>query len=134
MIDDDIETLAEPEPDPDWVDWTAVEFVRNGTAMNLTTSRPTLRAAILSLGHMLTVKEIARRCGCFDEYVARVIKADDTAKRCLRCGRYLIPVDGLAPPHVMNTGPYCEMSGYAMDDHDRLALLRHQAKVLGRAS
>lgn len=133
-MDSVIETIPEPEKDNEWVDWTAVEFVHNGTAMNLTTCWPTLRAAVLTFDYMVPVKEIARRVGCYEEYVARLMKKQPNAKRCLRCGRYLISPDGVAPRHVMNTGLFCDMSGYRMDDRDRVAQLRHQAKVLGRAS
>lgn len=126
---------TEVEADPDFVDWRSIEFVRNGTPMNLSLHAPTLRAAVLTIGYMLTVREIAALCGTFDERIARIVKREPTAQRCPYCYRYLIPLaHGVAPKHVKAKHVTCGMSGYWIGDLERRDRLRAESKALGRMS
>lgn len=115
------------------VDWLAVEFVCNGTPMWLGNDSATLKAAILSIGYMVTCPQIAERCGTNTRRISRVLY-DAGATRCPWCKRYVMCDDVVLPPHVQNSSGYaqkCRMSGYRADDDERIAEIRSDSRQLG---
>lgn len=113
------------------VDWLSVEFVCNGTAMHLASDPVTLEAAILRIGHMLTVKQIAERCGTHPKRVSDTLRKHGAAT-CPICRRCLLCTDGIAPRHVTSNGLECDMSGWAVRDIRRANMIRRMNRKLAR--
>ena len=113
------------------VDWLSVEFVCNGTPMHLASDPVTLEAAILRIGHMLTVKQIAERCGTHPKRVSDTLRKRG-AETCPICRRCLLCTDGIAPRHVTSNGLQCEMSGWPVRDLVRANRIRTTNRKLAR--
>lgn len=113
------------------VDHLAVAFVCNGTRMRLAADKATLEAVVLRIGHMLTVKQIAERCGTHGKNVSRILRAHG-AITCPICVRYLLCPDGMTPEHVGANGLRCDMSGFPIRDTARANLIRATNRKLGR--
>lgn len=113
------------------IDWLVVEFVCNGTPMNLRDDRATLEAVILQIGHRLTVQQIAERCGTHPKRVSTVLR-EHGAQLCPICARYLLCPDGITPRHSLSNELRCEMSGYPIRDIVRAGLIRSTNRKLVR--
>lgn len=113
------------------IDWLAVEFVCNGTPMNLHDDPPTLEAAILQIGHGLTVQQISERCGTHRKRVSTVLR-EHGARKCLICARYLLSENGITPRHCLPNRVTCEMSGFPIGDTVRAGLIRSTNRKLLR--
>lgn len=113
------------------VDRLAVTFVCNGTPMHLGDDPVTLEAAVLAIGFMVSVKEIAERCGTKPTRVSRILHRHG-AVHCPICTRGLICPGGVTPEHVASNGWRCEMSGYQISDVVRANLIRATNRKLAR--
>lgn len=116
--------------DPTRVDLLAVEFVCNGTPMRL--EGDTLVAAVLAIGHMISSREVARRCGTSTKQVAQILK-DNGGLTCPYCKRGILHDDGVLREHITTTGHRCDMSGHRHDDTERLAIVRKTQKAVARS-
>ena len=115
------------------VDWLSVEFACNGTRMHLASDPVTLEAAILRIGHMLTVKQIAERCGTHPKRVSDTLRRHG-AEMCPICRRFLLCTNWVAPRHVTSNGWECYMSGWDIRDSMRVRLIRATSKKLARTT
>lgn len=115
------------------VDWLSVEFACNGTRMHLASDPVTLEAAILRIGHMLTVKQIAERCGTHPKRVSDTLRRHG-AEMCPICRRFLLCTNWVAPRHVTSNGWECDMSGWDVRDSMRVRLIRATSKKLARTT
>ncbi|APD19277.1 hypothetical protein PQB71_gp47 [Mycobacterium phage Taptic] len=98
------------------VDWLAVEFVCNGTPMDLSRDKVTLAAAIVKIGSLLPVPVIAERLGTTERQIGRVLEKHG-AKKCPACIRWVMCDDGVLPPHVNSRSGYrCKQTGLRYDD------------------
>lgn len=114
----------------DDADELAVEFIVNGTRMKVAKDKATLRAAVLRIGAMRPVVEVAYLCGTYADRVTRLLR--ETGVRCPSCKRWVPPGGDVLPEHVNTNGLVCPMSGFAADDTDRLELVRRMHRVLER--
>ncbi|AVO21750.1 hypothetical protein SEA_GODPHATHER_48 [Mycobacterium phage GodPhather] len=109
--DDDVKKMNVAE-----VDWLAVEFVCNGTPMDLSHDKVTLAAAIVKIGSGLPVPVIAERLGTTERQIGRVLEKHG-AKKCPACIRWVMCDDGVLPPHVNSRSGYrCKQTGLRYDD------------------
>jgi len=119
--------------EPGSADWLAVEFVCNGTPMRLAGDPATLEAAILEIGHMLPVQQIAERCGTHTKMVSVVLRKHHGLP-CPICTRILLCPNGVTPTHVESNGWHCDMSGWPINDMEQVTRIRSAKRKLTKRS